>query len=376
MSDAFSGPDEGRTVPQPLGATRWDWAKVRRVLVVRLRSIGDTVLATPALAALRRFLPHAQIDMVLEDWVAPLLVGAPELNRVWAVPRRNTRARLELAYQLRRAKYDVAYNLHGGTTATLLMRAAGARRRVGFDTYQYQALLTDAAPPSSTLWGRTPTHSAEQQLALIGWTGIPVTDRPRSRVPIADNSRAAISKRLSQHDLDTQPYALIHPAAAFTTKQWAAENFARIAETLHDMGLRTIAIGTPAEAQTVQEVVAAARVPVIGWTDLRLPEVVPLIDRARVFVGNDSGLAHIAAARETPSVVIFGSSNLAHWRPWTLAPHRIVRETLPCQPCAGYECHAFAQPECIRRVSVSAVRAALSSLFAELSKNNAEAHTE
>lgn len=368
MSDAFLGPAEGQIVPQPLGTARWDWGQVQRVLVVRLRSIGDTVLATPALAALRRFLPHAQIDIVLEDWVAPLLQGAPELNRVWSVPRRNTRARLELAYQLRRAKYDVAYNLHGGTTATLLMRAAGARRRVGFDNYQYQNLLTDAAPQSAELWGRTPTHSAEQQLALIGWTGIPVTDRPRSRLPITADAREAIHKRLSANNLAAHPYALLHPAAAFATKQWAAENFARIAETLHEMGLSPIVTGTPAERQTVQEVIAGARVPVIGWTDLRLPEVVALIDRARVFVGNDSGLAHIAAACETPSVVIFGSSNLAHWRPWTTAPHRIVHETLPCQPCAGYECHAFAQPECIRRVTVAAVQSALSSLFAELTE--------
>src|SRR3982751_2320579 len=73
--------------PRPLAHARWDWTKVRRVLVVRLRSIGDTVLATPSLRALRRFLPDARVDVLLEDWVAPLLEGAGDVDRVVTVER-------------------------------------------------------------------------------------------------------------------------------------------------------------------------------------------------------------------------------------------------------------------------------------------------
>src|SRR5215813_48856 len=73
--------------PQALAPARWDWSTVRRVLVVRLRSIGDAVLATPALFALRRFLPHAEIDILLEDWVAPVLDGSGLIDRVITTPR-------------------------------------------------------------------------------------------------------------------------------------------------------------------------------------------------------------------------------------------------------------------------------------------------
>src|SRR5712692_11337567 len=73
--------------PQPLGPARWDWSSVQRVLVVRLRSIGDAVLTTPSLFALRRFLPHAQIDILLEDWVAPVLEGSDLVDRVIAIAR-------------------------------------------------------------------------------------------------------------------------------------------------------------------------------------------------------------------------------------------------------------------------------------------------
>src|SRR6266852_7897103 len=134
--------------PQPLAPARWDWSAVQRVLVVRLRSIGDTVLTTPSLFALRRFVPHAQIDIVLEDWVAPVLEASDLVDRVIAIPRESNSARARLVRELRATRYDVVYNLHGGTPATLLTRATGAKHRVGFEYYQYARLHNHAAPAS------------------------------------------------------------------------------------------------------------------------------------------------------------------------------------------------------------------------------------
>src|SRR2546423_4369990 len=139
-------------VPQPLAPARWDWRVVERVLVVRLRSIGDTVLATPSLHALRRFLPHARIDVLLESWVAPVLDGFQEIDNVITVERGSTTSRARVARDLRAARYDVAYNLHGGTTAALLMRASGARHRVGYFNYQYSSLHNHLAPSPLELW--------------------------------------------------------------------------------------------------------------------------------------------------------------------------------------------------------------------------------
>ena len=93
--------------------------------------------------------------------------------------------------------------------------------------------------------------------------------------------------------------------------------------------------------------------------DLSLSEVTVLAARSQLFVGNDSGIAHIAAAVGTPAVVIFGSSNIAHWRPWNRAPAEVVFEEMPCQPCHGYFCEKFPQPECILRVPVTKVIAAI-----------------
>src|SRR6476660_2222937 len=80
--------------PQPLGPARWDWEAVQRVLVIRLRSIGDTVLATPSLFALKRFLPHVQVDILVEDWVAPLLASHPNVDNVIELKRGSLASRM------------------------------------------------------------------------------------------------------------------------------------------------------------------------------------------------------------------------------------------------------------------------------------------
>jgi len=349
---------QGQDAAQPLAPSRWDWSEVRKVLLVRLRSIGDTVLATPSLFALKRFLPNAKIDILVEDWVAPVLANHPHVDNVVILERGGLRTRARVARELRAANYDVVYNLHGGTTATFLTRATGARHRVGFKTYQYAQLHNHQAPSPLLLWEQPKTHSVEQQLALLGWTGVPVTDRPQTNLGFAPAAVEAIDKLLTEANIAERKFALIHPAAAFATKQWAPENFARVVEFLAARGFASVAITAPHESPILERLVAEVPVQVASST-LSLPEVTALAARAQLFVGNDSGIAHIAAAVKTSSVVVFGSSNIAHWRPWNSAPAEVVFEEMPCQPCHGYFCEQFAQPECILRVPVTRVVAAI-----------------
>lgn len=352
----------GQDAAQPLAPPRWNWSDVRKVLLVRLRSIGDTVLATPSLFALKRFLPNVAVDILVEDWVAPLLANHPYVDKVVVLERGGLMTRARIARELRSANYDVVYNLHGGTTATFLTRATGARHRVGFKTYQYAQLHNHQAPSPLLLWGQQKTHSVEQQLALMGWTGVPVTDRPRTQLGLSPEATGAINQLLAEAGLDDRKFALIHPAAAFATKQWATENFARVVEFLAERGFASVAIAAPHEKTVLEKLAGEAQVQVVSST-LSLPEVTALAARSQLFVGNDSGIAHIAAAVGTPSVVIFGSSNIAHWRPWNSVPAEVVFEEMPCQPCHGYFCEKFAQPECILRVPVTRVVAAIERLL-------------
>lgn len=348
------------TAPQPLGPSRWDWSDVRSVLVIRLRSIGDTVLATPALVTLRRFLPQAKIHILLEDWVAPVLERSPLVDRVITIPKQSKAARARVARDLHRTKYDVVYNLHGGTTATFLARATGAPHRVGFAHYQYARLHNHVAPSAQEIWQRQGLHSVEQQLALIGWTGVPVTDRPVTQLAVSETAARSIAEKLAAKKIDEErPFALIHPAAALETKQWATESFARVAEAVAERGLAPVAIVSPSERPVLESLRRQSTTGITAFADLSLPEVTALAARARLFIGNDSGIAHIAAATRTSCVVIFGSSNVTHWRPWTAGQSEVVREELACQPCHGYFCAEFEQPQCILRVPVERVVGAI-----------------
>jgi lipopolysaccharide heptosyltransferase II len=361
--------EAARIEPEPLAPARFSWPDVRRVLFVRLRSIGDTVLATPALHALRRFLPGAEIDILLEDWVAPVLEGFPDVNRIITVERGNVASRARVAKELRGARYDVAFNLHGGTTATILTRASGATHRVGYRSYRYSRLHNHAAPSAGELWGKAETHSVEQQLALLGWTGVPVSDRPRTSLAVTNEASKSIEEKLRREGIDeATPFALFHPAAAFETKQWSPANFARVAEELAARNILTVAVAAPGEAGTIKALRENSATRIAAFTSLSLPEVTALAARSSLFVGNDSGIAHMASAVNTPSVVIFGSSNIQHWHPWANPSSEVVREELPCQPCPGYNCAEFDQPECIRLVRVERVLQAIERVMVKSSQ--------
>ncbi len=348
--------------PQTTDQNRIDWKNVNRVLVVRLRSIGDTVLSTPSLIALKRFLPEAQIDILLEDWVAPVLKGFDMVDNVLTVGK-DAKSRIETAWQIRRNKYDVAFNLHGGTTAAFFVSASGAKHRVGYKNYQYSFLYNHLLSSSADFWQREKTHSAEQQLALLGFVGVPVSDKPRSRLIVTEQDAKEMDLFLHIYGIDEGEIALIHPAAAFDTKQWSAENFAKVIDYLASRNIFSVVVASPKEEHTINEISEKTSTIFHSFTDLTLPEIKALASRAKIFVGNDSGIAHIAAAVETPSVVVFGSSNINHWRPWTDTPNEIVFEKMHCQPCAGYFCKEYGEPECIKRIPFENVTKAIEKIL-------------
>ncbi len=343
---------------------------------MRLRSIGDTVLSTPSLIALRRFLPDAQIDILLEDWVAPVLDGFDTVDNVLTFSRKNKKSRLEIALKIRRNKYDVAFNLHGGTTATFFVRASSAKYRVGLASYQYSFLYTHLAASPLDFWQTEHAHSAEQQLALLGFVGVPVTDRPKSRLVVTEKALKSLKEKFNaktQRRKDAKDFpseinfdqsqipnpksqiALVHPTAAFDAKQWATENFARVAESLFEKGLPTVAVAAREEREVLETLRQTSRAPITIFDDLTLPEITALASRAEIFVGNDSGIAHIAAAVNTPTVVIFGSSNINHWRPWTNAPSEIVVSKTTCDHQLDAIRKGSENPKCIRCVTVEEV---------------------
>lgn len=321
-----------------------DLDTVRRVLLVRLRSIGDTVLMTPCISAIKAWRPAVEIDVLLEPFCAPLLEAHPGVSRVVRAGR-SLGERARAARELRRRRYDLAIDLNGGTTAALLALASGARWRAGFAGYRNAWLRNVHVTSSHHVWGRTDVHTVEHQLALVAGIGIPVAGAGPTSLAVASAAQDELEAFLGERGLADRPFAVLHPEASLPSKRWPADRFARLASTLAERyGLAPVVIG-----QGAGIVRAAAGDAGVAAPGLPLSNVMALLARASLFVGNDSGPAHIAAAFERPAVVVFGPSNVDLWRPWSRAPWRVAR--------GGETVHAVSEDEVARAVDAVLVEA-------------------
>lgn len=311
-----------------------DWSRVRKVLLVRLRSIGDTILMTPCLAALKSWRHDIEITVLSEPLAAPVLDGHPLVDNL-IITGKSLSSRARLIGRLRGERFDVAFNMHGGSTAAILAKLSGARHTVGYRDYRCSWMLTARAPAPDRILGRTLLHSVEQQLALIHWSGVPwPASRPRLSIAESGEAFAAVRGKLKQaaglsgangEGLHGS-FAIIAPAAAFESKRWTAEGFASVADHLSERwNLPSIIIAGPGQEPLAQKVNAMMRSKAFVMVGLSLKELVALIGLARVFVGNDGGPMHIAAAAGRPIASVFGSSNANVWHPWTDSPYKIVK---------------------------------------------------
>jgi ADP-heptose:LPS heptosyltransferase len=219
----------------------------------------------------------------------------------------------------------VAFNLHGGPTATFLCYLSQARHGIGYRGHRYSFLLKHRAPDPEVIWQKPEIHSVEQQLGLLKWTGIPINEIPATSLYTSDAALEHAVRRLSRAGIHG-PFALIHPAATSEDKRWPTPKFAQLIQYVaRQHGLPSLVIGARHEAHLLDNLKGLVGHSASTVTDLHLKEVAALCSLARIFVGNDSGPAHIAMAMRCPTVVIFGASDHRVWRPWGDTPHALVR---------------------------------------------------
>jgi len=321
------------------------WSLVRRALFIRLRSIGDTVLMTPCLAALKSWRPDIKIAVVSEPLAAPLLEDHPLVDEL-IIARPDLSSRLRLISSLRRERFDIAFDMHGGTTATIIAALSGAGHTVGYRGYRYSFLLSRRAPSPDSLLGRPRVHSVEQQLALLQWAGVPWPEGgPRLSLKVPGEAARAARDRLSAclppargKESALAPFACLAPSAAMRSKQWLPEGFAQVADHLRERWqIASVVIAGPGQERLADEVVRNSRTKPPIISGLTLKELTALMSMTAVFVGNDSGPMHIAAALARPVVAVFGSSNADVWHPWARSPYRVVKACATGRTLRGAE---------------------------------------
>ena len=336
-----------------------------RVLVIRLRSIGDIVLLTPALHLLKQWRPDLRVSVLVEPGFRDLLEGNPDLDEILTLGR-GVAARLRTISGLRRREFALCLNLHGGPTSVQLTSSSGAQWKAGFAHFRTRRAYDFLVPDARTILGQPTVHTAEHQASALFWLGLPRCEIPRARLFVAPRAKAWWQETRATIGVLGRDYALIHPTALYQTKQWAPENFARLGAYLEQAaGLEALYSCGPGESAVLEEVQRAARSQIRRLEDASLAEFTAALAGARVFVGNDSGPAHMAAALGRPTVVIFGSSSSQIWRPWPPrnATARVVQNSWECNPCPGDHCYRFERPECILSVQFEQVRAAVEAVL-------------
>ncbi len=344
-----------------------------RILLVRLRLIGDVVLSTPVIRGLRRHYPDAHLTYVVEPLAAPVVRGNPHLNEVLVVPVTRGLARvtgdLALGARLRRGRYDVAIDLHGGPRSAWFARASGAPRRIGYAIAGRSWMYTDVVPRAAAL---TPRHSVQNQWDLLAPLGIGPCSPADDSLEMADDveARAAVQARVRAAGV-TAAHRLIvmHVSAGNPFRRWAQDSWESLIVRLarHDPARRFVLSSGPSDEAAAGAIRDGARrqlgdggdiFPDLG--DLDLPQLRALIGLAAAYVGGDTGPTHVASTTATPIVELLGPTLAERSRPWR--DPRYFSETvdvgaLPCRPCHQRTC-VPGDFRCLAGISVDRVAGA------------------
>jgi lipopolysaccharide heptosyltransferase II len=348
-----------------------------RVLLIRLRLIGDVVLSTPLIRALRRRFPDAQLTYLVERTAAAVVSGNPHLDEVIVVERPRGLARLvddlHLAWRLRRQHFDVVIDMHGGPRSSWLTLATGAPQRIGYDMPGRQWMYTRTVARAREL---RPRHSVLNQWDLLsaieGW--VPEEAQPARdcvEMPVDPAADRRIADRLAaaaigpEHEL-----IVVHVSASNPFRRWPEPAFSEVVARLAGASpvRRLILSSGPSDREAADRIADGARAlldertraRVVPFGEFDLAELRALIGRSRLFIGGDTGPLHVAAATATPVVAVYGPTLPARSAPWRdpSVPSEAVEITdLPCRPCDQRVC-APGDYRCLTRLRPADVLAA------------------
>lgn len=337
---------------------------MQRILVVKPCCLGDALMATPVLRALRTAYPKATIDVVVSAWAAPAFDEHPAVRRLIAYPERPTIARIvRLASRLARERYDWALGLDRSPYVGALLWLSRVPLRAGLGYGWRARFYTHPVRPNPT------QHETEAYLAVSRALGVPDQGfEPEYFVPPSvRETMLARTAPFARPLIVLHPGGAVNPGSHLLAKRWPPDRFAGLADRLvNRFGATVILVGGPTDREAVETVRRLARQCLVDWSgQLSWKELAGLLAVADLFVGNDTGAGHLAAAVGTATVSIFGPTSPLRYRP-------LGRRAIVCAPPASWHIateqdlrRPFAIPEQldIRRVTVEEVFAACCALL-------------
>jgi lipopolysaccharide heptosyltransferase II len=341
------------------------------ILLIRLRLIGDVVFTTPLIGALKRTFPAARLSYLVEREAAPVLTGNPLIDDLIVSDRPKGWPRLladgRLAVRLRRARFDLVLDLHGGPRSAWLTLATGARVRIGYDIRGRRGIYTRMVHRPR---GLHPRHSVVNQWDLLtaidGWPNDEAdpTRDPVQMLPSAE-ADASVASRLREAGIRaTDTLIVVHVSAGNPFRRWPEPAFARLVASLASRApdRRLVLSSGPSDREAAARIAASARRElgaaadrIVDCGELDLSELRVVIARSDLFVGGDTGPLHIAATTSTPVVGLYGptlAERSAPWRDPAIPTESLHVDGLPCRPCnqrvcepGDFRCLTTLQPE-------------------------------
>ena len=310
-----------------------------QILIVRLGALGDIVHAVPAVAALRRALPEARIDWVVERRHREVVDLVAGLRRRVSIDTSRWSSLVPGIRALRSARYDIAIDLQGLLKSAVLARLSGARRVVGFD----RSALRE---PAAALFYRE-RHETDDRQHIIR------KNLSLARVVAAVDDRIEFPLDVSGAEPQPGPYALLNPGAAWPNKRWPPARFGAVAAAIRKAhGLRTVVVWGPGERALAGEVVEASACAALVSPPTTIQELAAVARSARLMISGDTGPLHVAAAVGTPIVALFGPTRPERNGPWA-AGDIVVSRVARC--ACVYERRCRRGDPCIDDIGVDEV---------------------
>src|ERR1700685_3955949 len=215
------------------------------VLIIRLRSLGDLVLETPAIAALKAWRPDLRISVLVEPRFAAAFEGNPSVDEIISSVVLST-----TALQIRRRRFSAVFNQHGGPRSALLTGASGSRARVGWKDHQYSFLYNVQVPDAREFYGHSSVHTVEHRMSQFFWTGLPRGPIPPTEVFAQADARDSVARKLAANGIGSdQAYAVLQPGARLAEMRWPVAKFAELAGWLRaKYGIATVVNHSAQEA--------------------------------------------------------------------------------------------------------------------------------
>lgn len=347
---------------------------IRRVLLIKLRHIGDVLLAAGTCKALKEACPRARISVMVPLGTEAMLTEHPDIDEVIPVKRDGDwLENLRLIRRLRRGRFDLAVNMTEGDRGAILACLSGARFRFGIDPGSRgfkgkRFLYTHLIQPVYD--GR---HRALMDLDVLMPLGI--HDRaPQVELFVSREDQAFMDRWLGeQRLLPDRPFVVVHPTSRWLFKCWRDEAVARVVDHLERNSVRVVLTSgpDPRETEKLSSIVALCRSnPLVLSGRLTLKQLAALLRRSTLFFGVDTAPMHMAAALGKPVLALFGPSDSKVWGP--LAPiRRIIDRSgdYPCIPCRQDGCDGTKRSRCLEAISTEEVMEALDEMLRELASH-------